>query len=69
MNETVAKMGLTSTTYDSPHGMGNAFNTSTAREQALLAEAVMAHPVLRKVVSTGRYTCDPIYDASEELKV
>ena len=61
-------MGLTSTTYDSPHGMGNEFNTSTAHEQALIAEAVMANPILAKVVSTVEYSCDPLYDASEELK-
>ena len=61
-------MGLTSTTYDSPHGMGNVFNTSTAREQAIIGEAVMAHPVLAKVVGTVEYSCDPVYDASEELK-
>lgn len=36
MNYNAVKLGMKNTFYDSPHGLANKFNVSSARDQALL---------------------------------
>jgi len=44
--------------------MGNIFNVSTACDLCLLAAKVMEQDALRTVVSTVKYSCDPVFEAS-----
>ena len=50
-------MKLGSTFYDSPHGLMNKFNISTAADVAILTTECMKIDEYRKVVGTVKYEC------------
>lgn len=52
MNLLAHKLGMTSTNYDSPHGLMNTSNYSSAEDQAILVKEVMIHESFRTVVGT-----------------
>jgi hypothetical protein len=49
MNTVADKIGMHATHFDSPHGLQNTQNVSTAYDMCKLAAAVMAEPFLRRV--------------------
>ena len=55
MNHIVYRFGLLSTYYDSPHGLPNQLNYSTADDQWVLISHMMKSDLFRKVVSTQKY--------------
>ena len=55
MNRNAAKLGLKSTFYDSPHGLNNPLNKSTAFDVAKLGAECMKDERFRRVVSTFKY--------------
>lgn len=46
---------MTNTFYDSPHGLMNKSNYSTASDQVILVNEIMKIDIVRKVVSTVEY--------------
>jgi len=50
MNRNAARLNLRSTFYDSPHGMNNVNNRSTAFDVAKLGAACMKDPRFCKIV-------------------
>jgi D-alanyl-D-alanine carboxypeptidase (penicillin-binding protein 5/6) len=52
MNKNAEILGLKGATYDSPHGLSNYNNKSTASDIARLSTAAMTIPKFREVVST-----------------
>lgn len=56
MNKQAESIGLKGTIYDSPHGLGNANNKSTALDVAKLSTEAMKFKIFREVVSTKFYT-------------
>ena len=56
MNEKAAKLGLTSTHFDNPHGLPSDAHYTSARDLARLAEYAMNNEEFRKIASTGKYT-------------
>ncbi|MDT0347033.1 serine hydrolase [Streptomyces litchfieldiae] len=54
MNEAAAELGMEDTTYTDPSGL-NDDTVSTARDQTILAKAVMDDPVFRQVVRMPSY--------------
>ena len=56
MIRNAAKLNLRSTFYDSPHGMNNLNNRSTAFDVAKLGAACMKDPRFCKIVSTPKFT-------------
>ncbi len=78
MNQKAAELGLTNTHFDNPHGLDSETHYTTARELARIAQAALAHPELRTIMSTRRATiplCDmrgpqpkePYLETGEEL--
>jgi D-alanyl-D-alanine carboxypeptidase (penicillin-binding protein 5/6) len=57
MNFYAHKLGMSSTNYDSPHGLQNTSNYSTAEDQAILVKEVMTIDPFRKVVGTSYHEC------------
>lgn len=57
MNDHAVKMGLSQTYFDSPHGLMNIENVSTAYDMARLSAIVIKNDYFRKIVSTANYTC------------
>ena len=55
MNERAAKLGLTDTHFDNPHGLDSATHYTTASELAMIACEALEHPDLYTIVSTRRY--------------
>lgn len=55
MNTNANKLGMTSTNYDSPHGLMNSSNYSTAEDQAILVKEVMSLEPFRRVVGTSYF--------------
>jgi D-alanyl-D-alanine carboxypeptidase len=55
MNRNAAKLHLKSTFYDSPHGLNNPLNKSTAFDVAKLGAECMKDARFRRVVSTHKY--------------
>jgi len=55
MNKLATKLKMTSTSFDSPHGLVNKNNYSTAKDILLLSIACMKIPRFRKVVGTRVY--------------
>jgi D-alanyl-D-alanine carboxypeptidase len=55
MNRNAARLNLRSTFYDSPHGLQNPINRSTAFDVAKLGAQAMKDPRFRMVVSTQNY--------------
>ena len=56
MNKTAEELNLKGSFYDSPHGLANMNNKSTALDVAKLSTRAMKWPVFREVVSTKYYT-------------
>ena len=52
MNVHAKKMHLVDTFYDSPHGLRNRLNISTAYDVALMTRECMKKPLFRRVVGT-----------------
>jgi len=57
MNDMAEKLGLTSTYFDSPHGLMNIQNFSTAHDMSKLSAICMKNETFRKIVSTKIYEC------------
>ena len=55
MNLMAHKLGMTNSVYDSPHGLSNSINVSTASDQAILAHHCMQNEVFCQVVKTPFY--------------
>jgi len=60
MNENAHKLKMSSTHFDSPHGLMNVSNLSTAYDMARLSSVAMKIPLLAKIVKTRTYQCNPI---------
>lgn len=48
---------MTNTLFDTPHGMMNSINVSTAHEMCLLAHHCLQNELFLEIVGTERYTC------------
>lgn len=57
MNEYADKLHMTSTYFDSPHGLMNIQNYSTAHDMAKLSAVCMKIDQFRTIVSTKVYEC------------
>lgn len=68
MNVQAEKIGLASTNFDSPHGLQNVQNLSTAYDMCKLAHAMMQEPVLKRISATAEYQCEPIINAHDVAK-
>jgi len=55
MNLNVVKLKMTNSFYDSPHGLMNKSNYSSAEDQAILVTECMKFGAFRKVVNTREY--------------
>jgi D-alanyl-D-alanine carboxypeptidase len=55
MNANAFKLRMFQTNFDSPHGMANKYNYSTAFDLCLLTNKCMQIPFFRKVVGTQIY--------------
>ena len=55
MNHQAHKLKMTHSHYDSPHGLMNKSNYSTAEDQAILVAEVMKLEPFRKIVNTREY--------------
>lgn len=58
MNIFSHKYGLSQTNFDSPHGLQNVENLSTAFDMAKLSGIAMQNETFRKIVSTKTYECE-----------
>lgn len=58
MNLACAKYGLAHTYFDSPHGLQNVENLSTAFDMAKLSAIAMQNETFRKIVSTKKFECE-----------
>lgn len=56
MNKFGEELGLKCSQYDSPHGLGNYNNKSTALDMARISTAAMAIPKFKELVGTKSYT-------------
>ncbi|MGH2748137.1 MAG: D-alanyl-D-alanine carboxypeptidase family protein [Actinomycetota bacterium] len=56
MNAHALELGLRHTSYRTSHGLDTAGHVSSAHDLALLAEEVLAHPLLKDIVATTRKT-------------
>ena len=59
MNELAQQLKLSNTHFDSPHGLMNVTNLSTAYDMGRLASKCMQIPLLRKVCASKYYMCHP----------
>jgi serine-type D-Ala-D-Ala carboxypeptidase (penicillin-binding protein 5/6) len=55
MNKTASELQLKGTFYDSPHGLVNWVNRSTAFDIAKLSSIAMKNPKFRQIVATKYY--------------
>ena len=58
MNLFCVKLGLSQTSFDSPHGLQNIENLSTAFDMAKLSSVAMQNETFRKIVATRAYECE-----------
>ena len=56
MNETAARLGMTNTHFANPNGLDDPEHYSTARDMALLAQAVLSQETLRRIAGTKTIT-------------
>lgn len=56
MNETAARLGMANTHFANPNGLDDPEHYSTARDIALLAQAVLAQETLRRIAGTKTIT-------------
>ncbi len=66
MNKNAHKLKMNSTQFDSPHGLMNKNNFSTAKDILLMSLACMKIPRFRKVVNT-KYYCTRAYNNQKSL--
>lgn len=57
MNRYARALGLYSTNYANPHGLGHKNNKSTAADQGKLSAIAMQDPLFRDIVNKKVYTC------------
>ena len=57
MNECAANLGMKQTYFDSPHGLQNVENISTAYDMCKLCAICMKGEYFRQIVSTKVYEC------------
>ena len=57
MNEHAASLKLLNTFFDSPHGLMNPHNVSTAYDMARLTSICLQIPIFRRIVATKNYEC------------
>lgn len=57
MNDNAVALKLMNTFFDSPHGLMNPQNVSTAYDMARLSSHCMKIPLFRRIVSTKTYEC------------
>jgi D-alanyl-D-alanine carboxypeptidase (penicillin-binding protein 5/6) len=65
MNEEAAKLGLEQTHFSNPDGDDDPDNYSSARDLAVMAQAVLASPLLAPIVATGSET---VYSTGPERR-
>lgn len=58
MNNYCVNFGLMQTFFDSPHGLQNVENLSTASDLAKLSAICMQNDTFKRIVSTKYYECD-----------
>lgn len=68
MNYYTRKLKLFSTFYDSPHGLSNINNVSTAYDQAKLLSFCMEELLFKEIVKTKKFTCVGMRDDSKKPK-
>jgi D-alanyl-D-alanine carboxypeptidase/D-alanyl-D-alanine carboxypeptidase (penicillin-binding protein 5/6) len=56
MNQKARELGLKNTHFDNPHGLDSEEHYTTARDLALIARALLAHPTLRAICATRKIT-------------
>ena len=56
MNSHASRLKMSNTFYDSPHGLMNKANYSSAEDMALLVQECMKYDPFRKVVNTREYS-------------
>jgi D-alanyl-D-alanine carboxypeptidase len=56
MNDEVAKLGLTNSNFENPHGLDGDNHLTTARDLALLTARAMQYPVFAEFVATSTMT-------------
>lgn len=66
MNRTARDIGMYDTFYDSPHGLRNDRNFSTAFDVSLLTDKCMQIKTFREVVATRIYECKAKGDDSNQ---
>lgn len=66
MNDHAVKLGLSQTYFDSPHGLMNIENVSTAYDMARLSAIAIKNDYFRKIVSTASYTCTAKQKSKDE---
>ena len=59
MNDNATNLKMTNSNFDSPHGLMNIQNMSTAYDMARLASKAMQSPTFRKIVAAKNYICRP----------
>lgn len=64
----IEEFKLKSTFFDSPHGMMNRFNTSSAADIGRLSSIALTNPIFAKIVKTKRYKCCTFKPINFELK-
>lgn len=66
MNLNAAKLRMFSSNFDSPHGLINKYNYSTAYDVCIMTTHCMKNPTFREVVRTKAYTAKPFNRPQEE---
>lgn len=56
MNSRAAKLGLTNTSFENPHGLDSGGHYTTARELSIIAAEALKNETFRKIASTYKYT-------------
>jgi hypothetical protein len=59
MNKHAAKLGMKNTHFDSPHGLSNKYNYSTAYDVAMLCSVCIGIPDFNRITRTKSYICKP----------
>lgn len=55
MNDKAKKLDLTSTWFSNPHGLANAFNTSSARDMVILSRFAAKKSIFRNLMNAKEY--------------
>ena len=67
MNDNAATLKLLNTQFDSPHGLMNPQNVSTAYDMARLTSICMHIPVFKRIVATKTYECRGLREVKKPL--